>query len=154
VQKQSKIYTYCIPRRTSTKQAHLSLPRLHVQPPSPTLHPLDKVRWTFALKDSPVRPIQPNAGVSGGVTGPSSRWDSGSRLYGDRIPRPLPPTQVKYVPYPSSSSDDTTFSRLACLRSREAALTRGPDAFISRNTHNLVTRSPRTLLRQLPSALC
>lgn len=77
-----------------------------------------------ALRDSwiPTPPSAPGdppkAGVSGGVTGPSSRRDSESLLCGDRTPRPLPPTEVRYVPYPSSSSADVSLSRLACSRSK------------------------------------
>ena len=98
--------------------------------------------WTPTPSPSPGDP--PNAGVSGGVTGPSSRRDSESSLYGDRTPRPLPPTEVRYVPYPSSSSEDTSFSRLACSRSKEVTSTCGLE--VSKHEHrrsgNNVTAHP------------
>lgn len=82
------------------------------------------LRDSYNPTPSPVPGDPPNPGVSGGVTGPSSKPDSGSSLYGDRTPRPLPPTEVRYVPYPSSSSEDISSSRLACSSSEETASTR------------------------------
>jgi len=94
---------------------------------------------------SPVPGDPHKAGVSGGVTGPSSRCDLGSRLYGDRIPRPLPPTDVRYVPYPSSSSEDISSSRLACSRSRDMTSIHGFRAHEGREdlpSGNKVTAHP------------
>ena len=119
---------------------HLPLLSIHSTSSAELFLSNTALRDSYSPTPSPVSGDPPNPGVSGGVTGPSSKPDSGSSLYGDRTPRPLPPTEVRYVPYPSSSSDDMSSSRLACSRSEEMASAPELKAFDATRTYDPATK--------------
>jgi hypothetical protein len=102
------------------------------QPPSPSAHAVssevgllsnDGRRGSTSLAISG-RKASPGTGVSGGVTWPRScaeewaadlllRW----YLYGDKIPRPLPPTDVRYGSKPLRISSFIRSCRSCALKS-------------------------------------